>query len=178
VSAAPKTPAAQAAGVTPPPDYVIGAGDVLQITVWREPDMSAEVVVRPDGRISIPLLNEVAVVGMTTDQLRQKLIADAQRFVQEPVVAVVVKQINSRNVSITGQVAKPGLYPLMRSMNVLQLISAAGGLNEYAKKDDILVMRTENGKPAIHKFNYDEVSHGKKLEQNIDLKPDDQVVVN
>jgi polysaccharide export outer membrane protein len=105
------------------------------------------------------------------------LTKEAMRFVQDPTVAVVPKQINSRRVFITGEVAKPGPYPLTSSMNVLQLISTAGGLNEYAKKKDILVMRTENGKTVNFKFNYDEVSHGKNLKQNIDLKPGDQVLV-
>jgi len=183
VATGPATPAtaptaAQAAGgVVPPADYVIGSGDVLQISVWREPDMSAEVMVRPDGRISLPLLNEVTVVGMTTDQLREKLTTDAKRYIQDPVVNVGVKQINSRQVSISGQVAKSGTYPLLTSMTVLQLIATAGGLNEYAKQKDIMIIRTENGQTKTFRFNYDEVSHGKNLKQNIDLKPGDQVIV-
>jgi polysaccharide export outer membrane protein len=178
-AAAPTAPAASPsdAATTTPADYVIGAGDVLQVVFWREPDMSAEVVVRPDGRISLPLLNEIAVTGLSPEQLRQKLATDAQRFVQEPNVAVVVKQINSRRVYITGQVAKPGPYPLTTSMNVLQLISTAGGLNEYAKEKDIIVMRTENGKAMNYPFNYKDVVHRKNLKQNIELKSGDTVIV-
>jgi len=161
-----------------PADYVIGPGDVLAIVFWREPDMSvADVVVRPDGRISIPLLNDVVVSGLTPIQLRQKLTTEAQRLVQDPNVTIVVKQINSRRVFITGQVAKPGPYPLTSSMNVLQLISTAGGLLEYADGKDIVVMRNEGGKTTEFTFNYKEVVHRKNLKQNIDLKPGDTVIV-
>jgi polysaccharide export outer membrane protein len=160
-----------------PADFILGPGDVLGIVFWREPDMSAEVVVRPDGRISIPLLNDIVVTGLTPEQLRQKLAVDAQRYVQDPNVTVVVKQINSRRVFITGQVSKPGPYPLTASMNVLQLISTAGGLLEYADEKGIVVMRNENGKTTNYIFNYKEVVHRKNLKQNIDLKPGDTVVV-
>jgi polysaccharide export outer membrane protein len=176
---APATAAAgpSAAAASAPADYVIGAGDVLAIVFWREPDMSAEVIVRPDGRISIPLLNEVVAIGLTPEQLRQQLAVDGQRFVQDPNVSVVVKQINSRRVFITGQVSKPGPYPLTTSMNVLQLISTAGGLLEYADEKNIVVMRNENGKTANYTFNYKEVVRRKNLKQNIDLKPGDTVIV-
>jgi polysaccharide export outer membrane protein len=173
----PAAAATAAAGVSTTSDYVIGPGDVLAITFWREQDLSGEVVVRPDGRISIPLLNEIEVNGLSTEQLREKLAKDAQRFVQDPTVSVVVKQINSRKVYITGQVSKPGPYPLTTSMNVLQLISTAGGLQEYADEKNIVVMRTENGKTVNFKFNYKDVMHRKKLQQNIDLKPGDTVIV-
>ena len=160
-----------------PADYVIGAGDVLSIVFWREPDMSAKVTVRPDGRISVPLLNDIVVTGLTPEQLRQKLAVDAQRFVQDPTVAVVVEQINSRRVFIIGQVSKSGPYALTASMNVLQLIATAGGLTEYADESNIFVTRTEDGKPSVYKFNYKDVIHGKNLKQNIDLKPGDTVNV-
>jgi polysaccharide export outer membrane protein len=173
----PSVAAAAAAGVTPAPDYVVGPGDVLAIVFWRENDMSVEVVVRPDGRISVPLLNDIDAAGQTPEQLRQKLITTAQRVVQDPNVTVVVKQINSRRVFITGQVGKPGPYPLLTSMNVLQLISTAGGLLEYADEKNIVVMRTEKGQTTNYKFNYKDVATGKNLKQNIELKPGDTVVV-
>jgi len=163
--------------VAPPADYVIGPGDILGIVFWREPDMSGDVIVRPDGRISMPLLNEVMVNGLTPDQLHEKLTKEAQRFVQDPNVVVVVKQINSRRVFITGQVAKPGFYPLTTSMNVLQLISTAGGLLEYAKAKDITVERPGNGKSEYFRFNYKDVLARKNPKQNIDLKPGDSVIV-
>ena len=169
--------AATAAGVTPAIDYVIGAGDILGIIFWREPDLSGEVVVRPDGRISIPLLNDIQVNGLSPEQLREKLAKEGQRFVQDPTVTVIVKQINSRRVYITGQVSKPGPYPLTTTMNVLQLISTAGGLLEYADDKNIVVMRTVDGKPVNYRFNYKDVVKRKNLQQNIELKPGDTVIV-
>ena len=167
-----------AAGVIPPADYVIGPGDVLSIVVWREPDLSAKVIVRPDGRISLPLLNDIVAIGLTPEELGKKLGVEAHRFVKDPNVTVVVEQINSRRVFITGEVSKPGPYPLLTSMNVLQLISTSGGLTEYADQKDIVVMRNENGKTTNYRFNYKDVVHRKNLKQNIDLKPGDTVVVN
>ena len=182
---APASPATATSPIAPtsaPPiavtsDYVFGPGDVLAVIFWRQQDMSAEVVVRPDGRISLPLLNEVDVTGLTPEQLRQKLTTDALKFVQDPNVTVVVKQINSRRVYITGQVSRPGPYPLISSMNVLQLISMAGGLSEYADEKNILVMRTIKGKTTHFTFNYKDMINRKNLKQNIDLKPDDTVIV-
>src|SRR5262249_48047927 len=134
-SAPPAAAAAPAAptGVTPPPDYVIGPDDQLTIMFWREKDMSADVIVRPDGKITLPLLNEVLASGLTPEQLRVKLTEEAKRYVEEPNATVVVRQINSRRVFITGQVGKAGPFPILSSMTVLQLISMAGGVNEYAK---------------------------------------------
>ena len=177
--AAPGTPGAPAvpAGVTPPPDYVIGPDDVLTIIFWREKDMSAEVGVRPDGRISLPLLNEVQAAGLTPEQLRTNIAQAAAKYIEEPTVTVVVKQINSRRVFITGQVAKPGPYPLMGPVTVLQLITIAGGVLEYADSENISVVRTVNGKPTRTRFNYKEFTRGKNLEQNIELKPGDQIIV-
>jgi polysaccharide export outer membrane protein len=165
------------AGVTPPPGFTIGPDDVLLVMFWREKDLSAEVAVRPDGKITLPLLNDVQAAGLTTDQLRERLMEAANKFVEDPSVTVAVKQINSRKVYITGQVGKPGTYPLTGPTTVLQLIAVAGGLADFAKKEDIVVMRTEGGKTMTFKFNYKDVTKGKKLEQNIELKPGDTVVV-
>jgi polysaccharide export outer membrane protein len=174
--AAPGAPAAPA-GVTPPPDYVIGPDDVLTIIFWREKDMSADVGVRPDGRISLPLLNELQAAGLTPEQLRTNITQAATKYIEEPTVTVVVKQINSRRVFITGQVAKPGPYPLIGPVTVLQLITIAGGVLEYADSENISVVRTVNGKPTRTRFNYKEFTRGKNLAQNIDLKPGDQIIV-
>jgi polysaccharide export outer membrane protein len=159
------------------PDYVIGPGDILAVVFWRQPDMSTEVVVRPDGRISIPLLNEVDVKGLTPEQLRVRLTAEAQKYVQDPNVTVVVKQITSRRVYIVGQVSRPGPYSLTTSMTVLQLLSTAGGLLEYADEEKITIMRTVNGKTMNFNFNYKDILNRKNLKQNIELKPDDTVLV-
>jgi polysaccharide export outer membrane protein len=170
-------PSAAPAGVTTPPGYVIGPDDALAVVFWREKDLSADVVVRPDGMISLPLLNDVKAEGLTPEQLRVALTAAAGKFVEEPTVTVVVKAINSRKVFITGQVGKPGPYPLAGPMTVLQLIAMSGGVAEYAKKSRIVVVRKEAGKDVTYPFNYEDVMEGKKLQQNIELKPGDTVIV-
>jgi polysaccharide export outer membrane protein len=168
---------AVAVAATLPPNYVIGAQDVLSIVFWREKEMSSDVTVRPDGKISLPLLNEIQAAGYTPEQLRAHINESASRFVQEPNASVVVKDIRSRYVYITGNVNKPGTLPLMNDMNVLQLIAQAGGLQEYSDSKNILIIRTENGRQTYHKFNYKEVVNQKKIEQNILLKPGDTIVV-
>jgi polysaccharide biosynthesis/export protein len=165
------------AGVPTPGDYVIGPDDMLTIVFWREKDMSGDVSVRPDGKISLPLLNDVQASGLTPDQLRVQLTEAAAKFIEEPTVTVVVKQINSRKVFVTGQVSKPGPYPLMGPTTVLQMISMAGGLLEYADSKNILIMRTENGHALSFRFNYREVTKRRNIRQNIELKPGDTIIV-
>ena len=176
-SAAAGAPAPAVAGVNTPPGFVIGPDDILTIVYWREKDLSADVVVRPDGMISLPLLNDVRAEGLTPEQLRVALTTAASKFVEEPTVTVVVKNINSRKVFVTGQVGKPGPYPLGGPTTVVQILSTAGGLAEYAKKSKIMVLRTEGGKSVALPFNYEEVMQGKRLQQNIELRPGDTVLV-
>jgi polysaccharide export outer membrane protein len=164
-------------GVALPAGYVVGPEDVLSVIVWREKDLSSDVTVRPDGRITLPLINDVVAQGLTPDQLRDQLKARFDKFVEDSSVSVVVKQINSRKVFITGMVGKAGAYPLTSTMTVLQLISMAGGLNEFARAKEIVVMRTENGVAKAIKFNYEDVRKGRKLQQNIELLPGDTVLV-
>ena len=121
-----------------PTDYVIGPDDVLQVVYWRDPDLTAEVVVRPDGNISLPLLKDVAAIGLTPDALARKIESLAKVYLENPQVTVVVKQINSRKVFITGEVAKPGVYPLAGPTSVMQLIALAGGLTPFAKQNGIV----------------------------------------
>jgi polysaccharide export outer membrane protein len=186
-SGAPK-PAAQTAraqtpppelppGVTPPADYVIGAEDQLSVVYWREKDLSAEVAVRPDGMISLPLINDIQASGLTPEQLRLRVTEAAGKFVENPTVTIVVKAINSRKVFITGQVGKPGPYPLGGPMTVMQLIASAGGVHEYADAENIVILRTENGQSASFRFNYKDVARRRNLNQNIELKPGDTVIV-
>jgi polysaccharide export outer membrane protein len=167
--------------VLPPADYVVGADDVLMVMYRREKDMSAEVVVRPDGKVTLPLLNDIQAAGLTPEQLRIRVTEAAQRFVEDPNVTVIVKQINSRKVFITGQVGKPGAYPIGDRMNVMQLISMAGGLSEYARKKDIVIIRETGGrpgaKPLTFRFNYEDIQKLKNLNSNIELKPGDTVIV-
>src|SRR4051812_29097725 len=164
-------------GATLPAGYVIGPDDVLSIVFWRDKDMSAEVVVRPDGRISLPLLNDIEAAGLTPEALRAQLEKAAAKYIAEPNATVVVKTINSRKVYITGNVLKPGTYPLTGEMSVLQLIAVAGGLQEYADSKKIVVMRKEDGRDRFFSFNYKDVTRQKNLQQNIALKPGDTVVV-
>jgi polysaccharide export outer membrane protein len=169
--------AASLPSVEPPGDYVIGPEDVLGIVFWRDRDLSADVIVRPDGRISLPLLNDVDVAGLTPEQVRTKVVEQAKRYVDEPTATVVVRQINSRKVFITGNVERPGTFPLLRSTTVLQLIALAGGLKEFAKAGDIVVVRNDNGRQMTFPFNYDDMKNRKNLAQNIVLKPGDTVIV-
>jgi polysaccharide export outer membrane protein len=166
-----------AAEIVPPPDYVIGAEDVLNIVIWREKDLSVEVMVRPDGKVSVPLLNDVQAAGLTPEQFRQQLTAAAAKFVAEPSVTVIVRAINSRKVFITGEVRSPGTYPLIGPTTVLQLLALAGGTTEFAKVKDIGVLRTESGRTVRLPFNYREVSRGRRIDQNVLLRPGDTVVV-
>jgi polysaccharide export outer membrane protein len=164
-------------GVVPPPSYVIGPDDQLSIVFWKDKDMTSDVVVRPDGKISLPLLNDVQAAGLTPEELRLKITEEARRFIEDPNVTVVVRQIISLRVYITGEVAKPGPYLLTSGLTVLQLIAVAGGLTEYADRKKIMIMRTENGRQATYRFNYKEVVDRKNLKQNIELKPGDTVIV-
>jgi polysaccharide export outer membrane protein len=161
----------------PPSAYVIGPDDELSIVFWRDKDLSADVVVRPDGKISLPLLNDIQAVGLTPDQLRESLVAAAGKYVEQPNATVVVKAIHSRNAYITGKVAKPGGYSLTVDMNVMQLIALSGGLLEYADDKNIVVIRMVAGKQHYFPFNYREVIDRKHPEQNIVLRPGDTVVV-
>jgi polysaccharide biosynthesis/export protein len=168
----------EAIGLAQDPHYVIGPDDVLSVVFWRDKDMSQDVVVRPDGKISLPLVNDVQAGGLTPSQLRDSIKDAARRFVEDPSVTVVVKQINSRKVFITGEIEKPGPYPINGPTSVMQLISLAGGLKEYTDGKRILIMRTDKGGRKVARlFNYREVLAGKNLEQNIDLEPGDTVVV-
>ncbi len=160
-------------------NYVIGPGDLLTVTFWREPELSGDVLVRPDGLISVPLLNEIFVAGLTPEQLRLELIDRAQQYVTEPTVTVAVAEINSRLVYITGLVTRAGSYPLVGPTTVLQLIATAGGLREFADESNIVIMRTAGDPPVTftHTFNFAEVVEGRRLEQNIVLEPGDTVIV-
>jgi polysaccharide export outer membrane protein len=176
LSAEPPAPAVNV-GVKTPADYIIGVDDALDVVYWQDKDMSASVVVRPDGNISLPLLNEIKAAGLTPEQLRANIALAASKFVEGPTVSVVVKAVNSRKVFVTGQVGKPGSYPLTDSTTVLQMLATAGGLNEYAKAEKVTIIRHEDGKDLLFKFNYKNVSLGKSLQQNIALKPGDTIVV-
>jgi polysaccharide export outer membrane protein len=158
-------------------DYKIGPQDVLRIDVWKEPDISRTIPVRPDGKISLPLLNDVQAAGMTTMQLANSLRDSLAKYLTNPQVTVTVTEINSRRVYITGEVAHAGALPLLPNMTVLQALSSAGGFTQFAKLKSIYVLRTEDGKQVKHPFNYKEVVKGNLPEQNILLQPGDTIVV-
>jgi len=160
-----------------PKGFVIGPEDVLAIHFWRDQDMSGDVVVRPDGMITLPLVGDVRAAGLSPELLKGAIEKAASRLITEPNVTVAVKEINSLKVFITGEVGKPGPYALTGPRTVMQLIAVAGGVLEYADKDNIVVLRTVNGQQKSYKFRYSDVSRGKGLEQNIELQAGDTVVV-
>ena len=171
------SPAAPGAMSALPPGYVIGPEDVIAVLFWRDKEMSGDYVVRPDGQITLPLLNDVQAAGLTPEQLRESLTKAASKLIEDPTVTVGIRAINSRKVFITGMVAKPGAYALTAPTTVVQLLAIAGGVHEVATKKKILIVRTENGRQVAYKFNYNDFSKGKNLKQNIELKPGDQIIV-
>jgi polysaccharide export outer membrane protein len=174
------TAAAQAApkkAATDDPNYVIGPQDVLDISVWKEPELTRAVPVRPDGKISIPLLNDVQAAGRTPLQLASDITAGLKKFVADPQVTVTVSVINSQRVFILGEVTRAGAYPLLPNMTVLQALSSAGGLTIYANTKKIYILRVEEGKQVKHPFNYKDVLAGRAPDQNILLKAGDTIVV-
>ena len=175
-STAPERPALH--GIPTPPGYRIGAGDNLEINVWKEPEASVQsVIVRPDGKITLPLVKEVDVLGLTPSELEKLLVAKLSNKIVQPDVTVVVREIRSKRVYLVGAVNKVGPVPLLSDLTVLQVLAEAGGVTEYAKKKKIYVMRTENGKQVKLPFNYDAVVKGEHMEQNIQVLPDDTIVV-
>ncbi len=157
--------------------YMIGPMDVLEVQVWKEPDFSRQVLVRPDGKITFPLIDDIQVSGITTLGLKALLTEKLKGFLDSPEVTVIVVESHSKNFYILGKVNRPGTYPLSPDMTVLQALSAAGGLGEWADKDSIRIIRRTEGKEEIFRFDYDKVISGKKLEQNILLEPNDTVIV-
>src|SRR6202163_4281353 len=159
--------------------YVIGENDVLDIDVWKEKEISRAIPVRPDGKISLPLIGEIQASGMTPLQLQDDIAQRLKSFLANPAVTVIVTDPRSRHFNIMGQVAKPGAYPLTQSMTVLDAISVAGGFRDFAKEIKIYVLRTMPGgnTPERLPFNYKDAIKGKNPEKNVVLKPGDTIVV-
>jgi len=162
---------------TTDPAYVIGPEDVLDINVWKEPDVSRVVPVRPDGRISLPLINDVLAAGITPQQLAHNVTDKLRQFINGPQVTVIVTQINSQRVFVVGEVLRAGAFPLIPGMTVLQALSSAGGFTTFANVKKIHVMRLRDGKHIELPFNYRDVLNGDNQDQNIKLEPGDTVVV-
>lgn len=168
-------PEARTSGATPV-DYVIGADDTLHVSVWKEPDLTATLPVRPDGKISLPLLNDVPAAGLTPMQLAASITEKLKKYIADPRVTVVVTAMNSQRIFVTGEVTHPGAMPLLPNMTVLQALSSAG-FTQFAKVKGIYLLRTESGRQTKLPFNYKEVVKGNHPEQNIMLRPGDTVVV-
>ena len=171
------TNAAANKSVTSDPNYIIGPQDMLDISVWKEPGVTRTVPVRPDGKISLPLLNDVQAAGLTPMQLSNSLTEKLKKFMDAPQVTVIVTQINSQRVYVIGQVMRPGAYPLLPGMTILQALSSAGGFAQFANEKKVFLLRTVNGTQTKSYFNYKQVLDGKRPEQNLVLKAGDQIVV-
>ena len=162
---------------TTDPAYMIGPEDMLDINVWKEPDVSRVVPVRPDGRISLPLINDVQAAGLSPQQLAANVTEKLRKYLNEPQVTVIVTAINSQRVYVVGEVLRAGAFPLIPGMTVLQALSSSGGFTAFADVKTIHVMRLRNGKHIELPFNYREVLKGDNPDQNIKLEPGDTVVV-
>jgi polysaccharide export outer membrane protein len=169
--------AAQDKPAAPPADYVVGVEDVLTITFWDEPKLSGDVIVRPDGMITLPWQGDIQAAGLPPAQLAER-VTEAAKLLKYPNVTITLKELRSRKVFITGAVAKPGPYVLSTPLTVMQLIAIAGGVGDFAKRKEITVLRVHpDGKTESFRFNYEEVARGRNLKQNIALKPGDTVIV-
>jgi polysaccharide export outer membrane protein len=158
-------------------DYIIGPGDQIGISVWRDENLTRTVVVLSDGKIYFPLIGEIIAGGKTVAQLKQEMEKRLARYVSDTGVTVEVKQSNSMIIYVIGRVNVPGRQMLLANTNVLQALAMVGGLNPFADKGKIKVFRQDAGKTVVFNFNYNDVSDGRHLETNIDLKRGDVIIV-
>jgi polysaccharide export outer membrane protein len=180
-TASARPPADRPEGVNPAAkvgkDYLIGADDVLDVSVWKEQELTRTLQVRPDGKISMPLLGDVQAAGLTPGQLAQTVSERLKKYLTAPQVTVILTQINSQRVYVIGEVTRPGAYAVLPGMTILQAISSAGGLTQFANGKKIFLMRDENHIQAKHPFSYKEVLDGRKAEENLTVKAGDTIVV-
>lgn len=162
---------------TTPAAYRIQPGDLLIVSVWKEQDLQAEVLVRPDGGLSFPLAGDVSASGRTVEEVRVAIDERIRKYIPEAVVTVAVKQIGGNRVYVIGKVNRPGEFPFSQPIDVMQALSLAGGTTPYAAVNDIRVLRRENGRQVAIAFRYAEVERGRDLAQNIELRSGDTVVV-
>lgn len=158
-------------------DYLISAEDVLDISVWKEPDLTRQVVVRPDGGVSVPLVGDILAAGRTPQELKDVITDKLSEYIPDAVVTVSVVELRGMRIYVTGQVRSPGQFVVGRYIDVLQAITLAGGLTPFADKNDIKVVRRENGGEVVYRFRYGQVERGVNLKQNIVLMTDDVIVV-
>jgi polysaccharide export outer membrane protein len=168
----PDAPSAQV-----PKNYVIGLGDVLEVFVWRNDQLSRELIVRPDGKISLPLIQDIQAEGLTALQLRDEITRMFEKHINNPRVTVLVRQINSYKVSVLGRVMRPGVYPITGSTTLLEAISMAGGFTEWANKEEIAVITHHGGEKDKITVSYKKIASGKDPGQNITLKRGDTIIV-
>lgn len=157
--------------------YQIQPGDVLQVSVWKEEDMTQDVIVRPDGQITFPLVGETAAAGNSVESLRMLISERLKKYIPDPVVTVSVRQLSGNTVFVIGKVNRPGAYPMVRNVDVMQALSLAAGTSTYAALNKIKILRREHGKLRAIPFEYGDVEKGNHLEQNIVLQAGDVVVV-
>jgi polysaccharide export outer membrane protein len=177
VSLALRAPASAAQEDGAAAHYAIQPGDVLQVSVWKEEDLTQQVIVRPDGQITFPLVGEAAAAGNSIENLRLLIAERLKKYIPDPVVTVSVLQLSGNTIFVLGKVNRPGAFPIVRNVDVMQALSMAGGTSTYAALNDIKILRRENGKLRAMSFKYAEVEKGKRLEQNIVLRAGDVVVV-
>ncbi len=170
--------AAAAAVATPDQEkYLLGPEDAIEVSVWKEPDLTKQLVVRPDGKITYPLIGEVQASGKTVKQLQEEILKRLEKYVTDAHVTVILLKAQNYKIYVTGKVNKPGDFMIGKPVNVMQAISMAGGLTPFASPGSIMVLRTIGGKEEVYPFNYKEVAKGRFLEQNRTLLPGDVVVV-
>lgn len=157
--------------------FVLGPGDMLQIAVWRDEDLTREVLVRPDGKVSFPLINEVQAAGRTVEELREDVEKRIAEWVPDSPVSVVLTSLGSPQVFVVGKVARPGAYLMSGRMSVIQVLALAGGMTTFSDDDDILIVRPGENGETLFRFDYSKLEKGKKLEQNIQLLPGDTIIV-
>ena len=157
--------------------YKIQAGDILAVSVWKEEDLIQEVIVRPDGQINFPLVGEAKAAGGSVEDLRRLISERLKRYIPDPVVTVSVRQLTGNTIYVIGKVNRPGVYEMVRNVDVMQALSLAGGTSTYAALNDIKILRRNNDKLTALSFKYAEVEKGKRLEQNVVLQAGDVVVV-
>ena len=176
--AVPQMPNPADAGQRGLPEFRIGAGDVLRVSVWREPEVSVDgVAVRSDGKISLPLIREIYALGLMPAELESVLKREFSRYITAPEVTVIVKEINSQKVYLVGGVVRPGSIFLRTPMTILQVLAEAGGLTDYAKRKRIYILRRDGAQESRIQFNYEAVLKGDNPEQNIPVRPGDTIVV-
>jgi polysaccharide export outer membrane protein len=180
-SAAPDRPLTVSAGggnASQPQEFVIGTGDVLAISVWKNADVSRVVPVRTDGRISLPLIGELQAGGRTAKELEKEITDKLKEYIAEPEVSVIIQEIKSQKFNVLGMVMHPGSFPLAKPVTVVDAIASAGGFRDFAKQRDVYILRRDpSGKTTRLPFNYKNVIKGRNAEQNIELEPNDTVVV-